>query len=417
MQVAPNMISPAKELSLDDSPGKIHFTYDVVWTPSNIRWASRWDNYLNMHDSQIHWFSIINSLMIVFFLSGMVAMILLRTLHRDIERYNEFASADEAQEERGWKLVHGDVFRKPQHSQFLAVFTGSGIQILCMACLTIFFAVLGFLSPAHRGGLLQAMLVLFTIAGALAGYCSSRLYKFFKGENWKRTILLTAFLYPGVVFGMFFLLDLIIWGEQSSGAVDLGTMFVLLLLWFGVSVPLVFMGSYMGYQAPAISLPVRTNQIPRQIPAQPWFIRPMFTCLIGGVLPFGAVFTELFFMMTSIWLHQFYYLFGFLLLVLVILIVTCAEISITLTYFQLASEDYNWWWRSFLSSATSAVYVFLYSVLYFFTRLQISKAASVMMYFGYMLVISYSFFLLTGSVGFIATFMFVRSIYSSIKVD
>eukprot|EP00916_Digyalum_oweni_P019785 GHVL01033027.1.p1 GENE.GHVL01033027.1~~GHVL01033027.1.p1 ORF type:complete len:371 (+),score=26.56 GHVL01033027.1:731-1843(+) len=370
-----------------------------------------------MHDSQIHWFSIINSLMIVFFLSGMVAMILLRTLHRDIERYNEFASADEAQEERGWKLVHGDVFRKPQHSQFLAVFTGSGIQILCMACLTIFFAVLGFLSPAHRGGLLQAMLVLFTIAGALAGYCSSRLYKFFKGENWKRTILLTAFLYPGVVFGMFFLLDLIIWGEQSSGAVDLGTMFVLLLLWFGVSVPLVFMGSYMGYQAPAISLPVRTNQIPRQIPAQPWFIRPMFTCLIGGVLPFGAVFTELFFMMTSIWLHQFYYLFGFLLLVLVILIVTCAEISITLTYFQLASEDYNWWWRSFLSSATSAVYVFLYSVLYFFTRLQISKAASVMMYFGYMLVISYSFFLLTGSVGFIATFMFVRSIYSSIKVD
>ena len=35
---------------------------------------------------------------------------------------------------------------------------------------------------------------------------------------------------------------------------------------------------------------------------------------------------------------RFYYLFGFLALVLVIVMVTCAEISIALTYFQLTSE-------------------------------------------------------------------------------
>lgn len=33
--------------------------------------------------------SIMNSLVIVLFLSGMVAMILLRTLHKDIARYNQ----------------------------------------------------------------------------------------------------------------------------------------------------------------------------------------------------------------------------------------------------------------------------------------------------------------------------------------
>merc|ERR1712048_1120223 len=102
--------------------------------------------------------------------------------------------------------------------------------------------------------------------------------------------------------------------------------------------------------------------------AQPWFIQPIFTCLVGGILPFGAVFTELFFIMTSIWQHEFYYLFGFLVLVLLILIVTCAEVSIALTYFQLISEDYQWWWRSFLASGSSAIYVFLYSILYFYSR-------------------------------------------------
>ena len=72
---------------------------------SEIRWASRWDTYLLMMDDQIHWFSIINSLMIVLFLSGMVAMIMMRTLHRDISQYNQLDSAEEAQEETGWKLV------------------------------------------------------------------------------------------------------------------------------------------------------------------------------------------------------------------------------------------------------------------------------------------------------------------------
>jgi len=83
-----------------DKHNELVFTYDVIWTPSPVRWASRWDNYLKMSEGQIHWFSIINSLMIVLFLSGMVAMILLRTLHRDISKYNELASAEDAAEEK-----------------------------------------------------------------------------------------------------------------------------------------------------------------------------------------------------------------------------------------------------------------------------------------------------------------------------
>jgi len=351
------------------------------------------------------------------FLSGMVAMILLRTLHRDISKYNEMASAEEAAEETGWKLVHGDVFRKPRFSKLLAVSVGSGVQILGMSVVTLIFALLGFLSPAHRGGLLQSMMLLFTFMGVFAGYSSARLYKVFQGEEWKTTTLMTALLYPGIFFTIFFVLNLLIWGQKSSGAVPFTTMFALLVLWFGISVPLVFLGSYFGFRKTPIELPVRINQIPRQIPQQPWFIQPMFTLLVGGILPFGAVFTELFFIMSSLWQHQFYYLFGFLALVLLILMVTCAEISIALVYFQLTCEDYTWWWRSFLSSGSSAIYVFAYSMLYFSSRLKIEKPVSTLLYFGYMLIISIVFFLLTGSIGMIASFYFIKAIYSSVKID
>jgi len=406
--------SPAFDLDLHQ---EIVFTYDVMWTESPIRWSTRWDNYLKMAGGQIHWFAILNSVVIVLFLSGMVAMILLRTLHRDIAKYNELATAEEQAEETGWKLVHGDVFRAPPHSVLLSVSVGAGMQILGMALVTLIFALFGFLSPAHRGGLLQCMMLLFTFMGTLAGFTSARFCKLFDGDNWKLTTLLTACLYPGLFFVVFFILNLFIWGQKSSGAVPFTTMFALLVLWFGISVPLVYLGSYSGFRSAAIELPVRTNQVARKIPDQAWFTHSIFMSLVGGLLPFGAVFTELFFIMSSIWQHQFYYLFGFLALVLLILMVTCCEISIALTYFQLTSEDYHWWWRSFFASGSSAAYVFLYSVLYFSSRLQIDKFVSTLLYFGYMSIISIMFCLLTGAIGTISSFYFVKAIYGSIKVD
>jgi transmembrane 9 superfamily protein 2/4 len=396
---------------------EIIFTYDVDFQESDVKWASRWDTYLLMSDDQIHWFSIVNSLMIVLFLSGMVAMIMLRTLYRDISKYNELETQEEAQEETGWKLVHADVFRPPNNSELLCVYVGTGVQFFGMMLVTMMFAVLGFLSPSNRGGLMTAMLFLWVFMGIFAGYSSSRLYKLFKGVEWRKISLKTAFLFPATVFGFFFILNALIWGQKSSGAVPFGTMFALVFLWFGISVPLVFVGGYIGFKKPAIEDPVKTNKIPRQIPEQAWYMNPIFSILIGGILPFGAVFIELFFILTSIWLNQFYYIFGFLFIVFIILIVTCAEITIVLCYFQLCSEDYQWWWRAYLTSGSSALYLFLYAAFYFFTKLEITKVVSGLLYFGYMLIASYAFFVLTGTIGFYACFWFTRLIYSSVKID
>jgi hypothetical protein len=94
-----------------------------------------------------------------------------------------------------------------------------------------------------------------------------------------------------------------------------------------------------------------------------------------------------------------YYIFGVLFVVFLILVVTCAEITIVLCYFQLCSEDYRWWWRAFFTSGSSALYMFCYSAFYFATKLEITKLVSTLMYFGYMLILSVSFFLLTGARG------------------
>lgn len=291
----------------DTNDATVVFTYDVIWEKSDTKWADRWDVFLRSSgDEDIHWFSIINSLMIVLFLTGMIAMILVRNLYRDIARYNEETSED-ASEETGWKLVHGDVFRPPSGffgPMFLSVFVGSGVQILAMSIMLLAFAVLGFLSPANAGSLLTAFILLFMFMGSFAGYFSSRLYKMFKGKAWKRNTTLTAFAFPGTIYTIGFFINLIVWRQRSSLAIPILNILTLFGLWFGISVPLVFLGSYLGFKAEEIKHPVRVTNIPRQIPAQPWYLHPIPSVLVGGILPFGAVFIELFFIMSSIWLAQ-----------------------------------------------------------------------------------------------------------------
>jgi transmembrane 9 superfamily protein 2/4 len=63
------------------------YTYDVFWELSDVSWASRWDAYLRMPGGRVHWFSILNSLMVVLVMSSIVAMILMRTVRRDLARY------------------------------------------------------------------------------------------------------------------------------------------------------------------------------------------------------------------------------------------------------------------------------------------------------------------------------------------
>ncbi|CAI9736525.1 transmembrane 9 superfamily member 2-like [Octopus vulgaris] len=316
------------------------YTYSVRYRVDNkIKWSSRWDYILDsMSHSNIQWFSIMNSLIIVLFLSGMVAMIMLRTLHKDIARYNQMDNAEDAQEEFGWKLVHGDVFRPPRKGMLLAVINGNGIQIFFMTLITLVFACLGFLSPANRGALMTCAMVLYVCLGTPAGFISARIYKMFGGEKWKSNVLLTAFLCPGIVFSMFFLLNLILWGNGSSAAIPFTTLLALLALWFGISVPLTFIGAYFGFKKRPIEHPVRTNLIPRQIPDQSFYTKPLPGIIMGGVLPFGCIFIQLFFILNSLWSHQTYYMFGFLFLVFIILIITCSEATILLCYFHLCAE-------------------------------------------------------------------------------
>lgn len=97
---------------------------------------------------QIHWFSIFNSFMMVIFLTGLVAMILVRTLRNDYAKYtrddDDIESLErDINEESGWKLVHGDVFRPPANLSLLAALLGTGVQLALLVLFVILITIAG----------------------------------------------------------------------------------------------------------------------------------------------------------------------------------------------------------------------------------------------------------------------------------
>ncbi|TYH15049.1 hypothetical protein ES288_A05G012900v1 [Gossypium darwinii] len=332
--------------------------------------------------------SILNSLMVITFLARIVLVIFLRTVRRDLTRYEELQKEDQAQmteELSGWKLVVGDVFRAPSNPALLCIMVGDGVQILGMAVVTILFAALGFMSPASRGTLITGMLFFYLILGITAGYVSVRLWRTIgcgDHRGWASVAWKAACFFPGIAFLILTTLNFLLRRSHSTGAIP--------------STHLV--GGYFGAKAPHIEYPVQTNQIPREIPVQNY---PSWLLVLGaGTLPFGTLFIELFFIMSSIWMGRVYYVFGFLLIVLILLV------------------DWKWWRKSFFASGSVAIYIFLYSINYLvFDLKSLSGPVSATLYLGYSLFMVLAIVFATGTVGFLSSFWFVHYLFSSVKLD
>ena len=401
----PQTIEPNKNIT---------FTYDVLFEKSNLTLVSRWDNYLHL-SSEIHWFGLINSNLIILIFTLLIIFIFCRAIKKDIDLYNLRVTGDDFIDEYGWKQVCNDVFRKPINSMLLSTFIGNGVQLSAMVFFSLLITIIGVLRPESRGNLLTLMIFMFVLMGSLGGYISARIYKSFKGVKWLRNALLTALLYPSTIYVIFVLINIFFYLEGSE-PIKFGDLLALLILWLFCSTPLVLIGSFLGIKKKAIKTPCRINPCPTYVPNKPWYFRIKYLIWITGLIPFAAIFIEFIYLMASLWRDQIYYLFGFLWIALNVLIIVSSEVSIIVVYLCLCKGDYKWWWKSFFIGGSPVIYIIGYSFYYFF-YLNITRFSTMFIYFGAMTIFSSVIFLICGSLSSLFTYVFLIKIYSMIKID
>mmetsp|Transcript_14470 Transcript_14470/g.25928 ORF Transcript_14470/g.25928 Transcript_14470/m.25928 type:complete len:598 (+) Transcript_14470:86-1879(+) len=409
-------VSALREIEVD-------FTYQVNWVESDIPFEQRAEHLQKAEflpaTFEIHWLSIINTFVLVVLLTVFLAVILIRVLKNDFTRYMQTDEEEEfLEEESGWKLIHGDVFRFPVNKTLLCAILGAGVHLLCTVLLVLVLALFSVFSPTKKGAMSTVVLVLYALTSGTSGFVSSSMYKQMGGENWVWTTVLTAILLPGPLLAIFSVLNSIAISYGSSAALPFGTIMAVFCVYLLVTFPLTVIGAVIGKRrAKPFKAPCRTSKAPRQIPEVPWYRRPLLQFLIAGFMPFSSIYIELHFVFASIWGHKVYTLFGILLMALTLLLVVTSFTSVALTYYQLAVEDHHWWWRSLAYGGASSVFVYAYSFYYYYERSAMSGLLQTSFYFGYMAYVSYCFFLILGTVGFFSSFTFVKAIYSALKLD
>ncbi|KAL8572570.1 Transmembrane 9 superfamily member 1 [Nucella lapillus] len=418
-------VSTTDGVNLDKvtAPYKVRFTYSVSWQSTGMRYEDRGrmlrNNSFFPESLEIHWLSIFNSVILVCLLLGFIVIILMRVLRQDFQRYNlDEEDEGEIDEDNGWKVIQTDVFRFPPAKTLFCAILGVGSQFLALATGILMMGLMGMFNVHHHGSINSAAIVLYAFTSWISGYVAGHMYKQMGGDHWVHNINLTSFLFAGPFFLVWATVNSVAWGYGATMALPWMTVILLMALWLFIGYPLTVLGGVLGKNwAGGFDAPCRTKCIAREIPTMPLYRSMLAHCIVGGFLPFSAISVELYYVFSTLWGRERYTLFGILFLVYLILLGVTACVSVALTYFQLATEDYRWWWRSIFSAGTTGLFVLAYATFYYTWRSSMSGFLQGLEFFSFMLLACYVFFLLLGTVSFFASLVFIRYIYVNLKVD
>eukprot|EP01118_Nematostelium_gracile_P010127 TRINITY_DN3464_c0_g1_i1.p1 TRINITY_DN3464_c0_g1~~TRINITY_DN3464_c0_g1_i1.p1 ORF type:complete len:602 (+),score=121.93 TRINITY_DN3464_c0_g1_i1:43-1806(+) len=408
---------------LKDDGQTITFSYSSSWAPTTINFEDRMSLYEDWFSKEleIHWLSIMNSCVLVLLLTGFLAIIIMKILRSDYSRYSKLEDEEDPsdQEDYGWKLVHGDVFRFPPHKNLFTAFVGLGAQLLALVISILTLALVGFFYAEQQSESIPlAGIVLYALTSAIGGYVSGYLFKQFGGEKWAWNTVLVASLFTIPFVIVFAYVNTVAIIYNVTAAVPFSAIVIVTLIILVVGLPLYLLGGIRAKRvAGPFEAPCRTKNFPREIPPIPWYRSLPCQMVMSGFLPFSAIYIELFYIFSSVWGHSTYQLWGILFLVAVILIIVTACITVALTYFQLSMEDHRWWWNSFFTGGSTGLFILAYTIFYFSFRSKMSGYLQLSFYFPYMLLVCYFFFVMLGTVGFLSSLFFIKKIYANLKTD
>ncbi len=175
---------------------------------------------------EIHWLSIINSFVLVLLLTAFLSIILMRILKQDFSKYMEIDEDELAEEETGWKMIHGEVFRPPPLLNIFCAVIGSGAQLFFTVFFLLISVLIGAFKATRRGALLTAGIMIFAVCGIFGGIIAGRLFKQLNGKNWAWNTILTATILPLPLGLVFTAVNSIAWSYNSTAALPFTTIMV-----------------------------------------------------------------------------------------------------------------------------------------------------------------------------------------------
>ncbi|OHS94697.1 Transmembrane 9 superfamily member 3 [Tritrichomonas foetus] len=399
----------------------IKLTFSVNWIQTNRNYNDRSYKYTNdeFFKHPIHKYSLINSGLLVFLLIVLIILLLNRISAREYNRLIQDAAFDsfevDINSEKGWKALHGDVFRPPFRLSPLSMICGAGTQFF------VFLLVFSMLN-SNKDGIKAANnglsfgLIIYIITSPVCGFAAVTFGRAFGVLKWLRIALGSSCIIPFIYFTSYLLASF--FNISTSFSLSFSYIIILLMLYILLILPLNGVGGYLAIKAKLFEInKCEVSLVPRQIPRPQFYSQTKVLKLSVGLVCTASIITEVYYILSTMWHNVGLYAWGYLAISVIELSAVASCATIFAIYLLLQSENHHWQWPAFAAPATTGLFIFLYSIYYLFWRTQIHGISQIIFYLANMAAFSAAISVLAGGVGYLACMLFVHKIFSNMKLD
>ncbi|KPA76385.1 putative endomembrane protein [Leptomonas pyrrhocoris] len=410
------------------------FTYSVIFESSSVEYANRFSTVFGTRhaSSRTRIVSVINSVLIIFFLLCVIMLVITRALRSDLAKMEQEAQlgydGHDIIDESGWRCLYADVFRVPKHTSIFCGILGCGSQLLVLASLAIMLSVVTNYRISMNRNLVTYTVLGYAFTSGIAGYVSG--YQFMgcgllappMASKWIRAFHVTFMIAPLTYAVAFVPSSLVAILYQSAQLPYLKGIIIVLFLEGFIAYPLCLAGvlcsRYIFRRTERRRNIPHVNQIPRLIPRPPRkLLAPHILLLASGALPFMSIFVEFSFVFHSLWSYKFFHLYGFLVTTTVLYVAVTACVSVAATFLLLTTENHHWQWMSIGFGASCSLYASAYAGIFYLFSTTMHGLYMWVVYVSYCVMFSLFLAILGGTVGYFSASFFVKKIYGQSKHD
>jgi len=416
LQINASMRTPLKLVDGEN----LSFSYSLDWIHFDIRHPHSSSMDSSFFKNNIHYYSSINSALLVFLLVLLVVLILNRVLKRDYSRFIHEATLDgfeiDINTERGWKILHGDVFRPPNRVAILSIISGAGMQ--AVFCLVVFSGVASLSNKLYNIDMLKYFFIIFVLASPVSGFFSVSFGKAFGIMKWLRFAFASSLILPITVLLCFVFSSVLSFVFGTNRVIS---PFFFIIFGFAIVFIILPLGGFGGWLALKAKI-LQGNKcdfslVSRPIPVLKWWLRLPFLSFFVGVLCSTSILIEVYYILTAVWQHNSYYLWGFLFITSSIMISVSASSTVLVVYLKLQELDYRWQGLSFFASSSTGIFIFSYCMYFYFTKTGTNGLYSTLYYILFSSSFSLIVSLICGGIGYFSANVFVHKIYKNLKID
>lgn len=428
----------------------VPFTYSIYWREDpDLEHKDRWKMYIDpstidengniiqasSKNTAIHWVSLINSFVVLSFVSIIVAFVLMTTFRSNL--------ASESASEFG--QVAQSSFTPPVFLNLLSILTGSGIQFIFTLLGSGLLSFVFFRNTfGQQTTIFSAVIAVLIIGGFFAGFSSIQLFKLFStssGElNLKKTIIISSLSGSALItlsLIVVVIANALVFDSDSPRSFKFGTFMCLFLIYVVLQIPISVIGGIISknfnlltkllvkkmpdFVSSSVPLKKASN---KPLPASssrnyPFYLKLPFSLLILGICPCSIVFIESRFLYVALLVERAstsYFMYGFIISAAILLLVVMVEIGIIATYLRLLNvgSQVNWQWWTFLTCSFSIwIYLVPLSIYHLIFKMKLLDSGSPVLYMVYTTILNTVVSIACGSLALWSATMFVYAVVYS----